>query len=1135
MRTATLALLSSDPPGLTTFDAFDPESFSITSLINDALVYIDTEGEVRPALATAWKRVSPLEMDFDLRRDVRFHDGQPFDADDVVATFHAHRHPSLSASARGILSPIVGARKLSSHVVRIETAFPDAMLLRRLFVSSVYPRDVLEREGREALYARPIGTGAYRFRSYARGSEIVLDRNPEHWLGQATIDRLHIPFIRRIEWVDRLARGEVDMALNLDAHDRVRASRIAGVHVESRASAHTHWFLLANRGPLADVRVRRALNHAVDRNLLTEMITQGHGRPQLGVASEAEQGHTELPPFRYDVDVARALLADAGVSAPLVLRGLVSEGCTSLFFAIREMLARIGVRLEAEIVSRAAWLARVVKGNLTGNPYEGDFALFMLDNPVLHTLFHHYILLTSKGPFSLMRDRAYDERFLATATTYEDDAAAKAQADLERYARDEALVLFTVHDDAHAAFREGFSGTLPRSGHFDTDALTKLRIAPDAVMARPFRDDREPHGDMTTLLHATGHADAFFLPPESKLEQPAAERLWDGLRATEDRWRVQGEPMMRLVVSLEAARTNLGNVLSSTERVAIAGYTSEGRRLFANRVYTQLFGDDVPMHRRLGTCWEKIRSEVDESGSWQGPVPKPNGGRLMLTVTRARDGQGVATGYVFVFTDFSGEEERIRTQSVRSVVENVPYGLVICDRDGRAREGYSEVCHRIFPGAAAGIPGRRLTDLLAMTPRDAASFQTLYEQLVEDVMPVELSIANLPARVTIGERVFSLVPSVIRDAGGAVESVLFTLDDVTSFIAAQAEIDDLHAVMEILRHQKAFSEFVHAFTYSLRVLALREGTEDFQAQARRELHTAKGTFGLFRLTRLAALVHRIEDRPVLDAAALREVGDELWKLIDRQNRLWNLDLAGVKQNRMEVELSSLELRLESAVSLADLKKIVGAWVDRMRRPTFGELLGPVTRLCEEHAQSTAKKVHMRIEGTDVVWPAHLDPIVSTLPHLVRNAIDHGIEAVGERAPKSETATLTLAAAELPSGGFEVRFSDDGRGISEEDVVLRAMSLGAVTLEQADRMTSEERQALVFVPGLSTAGEVSQTSGRGVGLDAVKTLVERLGGRVLLQSRAGEGTTIAMRFEPSGRARTSLVGREADLRMRSGAP
>jgi peptide/nickel transport system substrate-binding protein len=435
---ASVALYSADPPALDAFHSFDPESYSTISCINDPLLSLAPNGEIEPALATAWFARSPTELDLTLREGVRFHNGDPFDADDVVATFRAHREPTPSPFA-AFFGSIKECQKLGKYAVRLVTAFPDALLLRRLFIGGIYPHRVLEQAGRDAFAEQPIGTGAYRFVHWRRGQEIVLRRWPEHWAGRATVDELRLPIVRQKEWVDLLVRGDLDVALNIDCHDAIRAAR-RGLIVRSQPAALSQWLLWANRGPLADVRVRRALNHAVDRTVLVAATEHGSALVQRTIATPDQVGYqADVPGYHYSPALARQLLAEAGYAQGFALRGLVSESSTALYAAVRAFLERVGVSLEAEILPRAEWLRRATGPRKEGRPrYDGDFVLASVDNPLLHSLFHHFIFLYSGGPFSLTTSPDYDQRFRVAATAPSEQAAARL-AELEVYARDEAL------------------------------------------------------------------------------------------------------------------------------------------------------------------------------------------------------------------------------------------------------------------------------------------------------------------------------------------------------------------------------------------------------------------------------------------------------------------------------------------------------------------------------------------------------------------------------------------------------------------------------------------------------------------------------------------------------------------------
>lgn len=1114
-------MLPIDPPGLSSFHMYDAESFSVISAINDALVHIDEDGEIQPALATRWRRVSPVEVEFDLRENVRFHNGELFDADSVVATFQAHRDPTPSMVGHAVLSIIKQVRKVHSYRVRIETAVPDVMLLRRLFWGQIYPKGVLESAGRDSFAVQPIGTGAYQLQRYDVGREILLKRNRDHWAATATVDEIRLPILRQKEWVDHLASGEVDVVWNLDSHDCIRAQRLPGVQAASRIAAVSQRFLLAHKGPLADVRVRRALNHAINRRMLVELTEHGRGEPQRSMATTGEPGYIELEPYRYSPELARRMLEEAGYGGGFALHGLVSDTSTGVYFTVREFLSRVNVNLEAEILPRPQWFERIQGGKMSGHPYTGDFAVLSVDNPLFHPLYHCFSFLSSHSPCSLIHDSGYDQLFHAALTDLDNPALAYAK--LERYTRDEALMLFTVQQQVHAAWREGVHVVLPRSGHFDASAFWKIAV-PNAKVVFPTpspRPSKPPSRDVATLLEGTSHTGTFFLRPGVEFEEPGATRVWRNLVESEQRWRVQNEPMLHQIVGLVEARTNLANVLGSTDRVAIVGYSAEGRRLFANKGYEIMFGADATrtVVDFLGADgpqgWTTIRAAVAATGSWLGPVALSPDGRppgaptqFFLTVTPAHDDDSVI-GHTFVFTDFSGAEERIRHAAIRTILDNLPYGLFVIDREGRMKAGYSEACRAMFSVANGGVlEGRSLTELLAMNEREAGQFEACYGQVFEDFLPPEVSLGNLRERIGVEERTFSLRGSVIRDAAGGVTGVLFTMIDISNLILAEREAERLRATVLVLQFRDSFERFAREFDARLARFVRDPGALSDQDSVRMALHTAKGVLGQFSLRELAERIHHIEDGKVLDAETLDALRHELRHVLDRHRSVWRIDLdeSGQTFEVPEVFLGDLEREVARARDLPELRDLVLGKLSALREKSAAQILGPIADGTTQLAARRDKRVRLEVEGGDVRVPAHCGHALATIVHLVRNAIDHGIEPVEKRGDKPPVASLRVVVTRS-SSKLCVEVADDGQGIDAERLVQRAVELGLV--DGGATMSESEKLLLVFVPGVSTAETVTDTSGRGVGAGAVWEALAAIGGSAEVRSERGRGTSFIL--------------------------
>lgn len=188
-------------------------------------------------------------------------------------------------------------------------------------------------------------------------------------------------------------------------------------------------------------------------------------------------------------------------------------------------------------------------------------------------------------------------------------------------------------------------------------------------------------------------------------------------------------------------------------------------------------------------------------------------------------------------------------------------------------------------------------------------------------------------------------------------------------------------------------------------------------------------------------------------------------------------------------------------------------VMKTRMQPIGNVWTRFPRIVRDVSAELGKKVRLYMEGRETeldrtIIEAIKDPLI----HIVRNAIDHGIESPERRAAsgKPEEGALVLRAYH-EGGQVIIEIADDGAGINAEKVRARALRDGRITAEQAARMPDREAFHLVFLPGLSTAEKITNVSGRGVGMDVVKTNIERIGGSIELLSELGSGTTLRIKI------------------------
>ena len=224
-------------------------------------------------------------------------------------------------------------------------------------------------------------------------------------------------------------------------------------------------------------------------------------------------------------------------------------------------------------------------------------------------------------------------------------------------------------------------------------------------------------------------------------------------------------------------------------------------------------------------------------------------------------------------------------------------------------------------------------------------------------------------------------------------------------------------------------------------------------------------------------------------------------------------------------------------------EMVATWLDQVtselqgtimqtRMQPVGNVFNKFTRIVRDLSRTLGKQCQLVIEGKDVeLDKTIIEAIGDPLTHLIRNSVDHGVETpqIRKQNSKPETGTIHLKAFHQ-DGKVNISISDDGAGIDAGKLKRKAVENGLITQERADVMSEAEALRLIFMPGFSTADQVSSVSGRGVGMDVVKTNFERLGGSVDIDTVLGKGTAMTVRLPLTLAIIPSLVVHSGDLRF-----
>jgi len=332
---------------------------AVNDNVYETLMARTHEGTLVPGLAAAPpKLISPTVWEVRLRPGIKFHDGSPFNADAVVFSVKRIIDPKFNSEQISFFASIKDARKVDNLRARIITDGPDPILPSRLYWMKIVPPGYAN----DPKFAEaPKGTGPYKFVSWKRGVSITLERNEDYWGPKPQIKKVHYRFIG--EPGTRLAglmAGEFDLITNLLPEFTKRVPK--AVHI--LGLEHPIIILNADGGPTKDVRVRQALNYAVDKQALAEGLFEGFAQVAQGqLLSPSFFGfNKDVGPYPYDPDKARALLKEAGaLGVSVVIIGTAGRGLKDreLVEAVAAYWEQAGVKPKVRIFEFNEYLNRL--------------------------------------------------------------------------------------------------------------------------------------------------------------------------------------------------------------------------------------------------------------------------------------------------------------------------------------------------------------------------------------------------------------------------------------------------------------------------------------------------------------------------------------------------------------------------------------------------------------------------------------------------------------------------------------------------------------------------------------------------------------------------------------------------------
>ena len=340
---------------------WDTDSYTIYRNIFDNLVTRDAGGKIVPQVAAAWKYLDDTTIEFTIRGGIKFQNGTPLTPEDVVFSIKRITDPALKSPQLSQFDQIASAEVTGSDKVVVKTKTPYPALMAQFVKLSIVPKAYVLEAGDQKFNLLPIGSGPYKLKSWQKGVQAVLEASDGYWRGKppfATVTFRVVPDVATR--IADLLTGRADLIRQLTPDDAGSIKGDPNLKILSAVTERVGYlFINAAAGITADVRVRRAIAYAVDRDSIIQALLAGYAKPVNIVLTPANFGYvTDVPGYPFDPAKARALLKEAGAAGASLAFLLSPAYDRRIAEAIQQMLGDVGLKVSIEMVDQPTFLRR---------------------------------------------------------------------------------------------------------------------------------------------------------------------------------------------------------------------------------------------------------------------------------------------------------------------------------------------------------------------------------------------------------------------------------------------------------------------------------------------------------------------------------------------------------------------------------------------------------------------------------------------------------------------------------------------------------------------------------------------------------------------------------------------------------
>ena len=443
-----------DPTTLDMMNQQEQPASNVGAQIFESLLERDQSLKLVPALAAEMpKLVAPTTWEFKLRRGVKFHNGEDFNADAVKFSIERLVNPANKLRGSSSFAPIERVEIVDPYTVKIHTKKPWPVFLSHIALrqAAMYPPKEHAGKDTAAISKNPIGTGPFKFVQWVRDEKLVMEKNPDYWQGAPDLNRVTIRFIP--EFSARLAAllaGEIDIMKDVPPHTVEMLDKSGKAKVRSTVSSRINYLALVNLkpGPMQDLRVRQAIHHAVNVDELIQQVLRGRATKMCGPLSPLNVDYSPKGEcIKYDPARAQALFKEAGIDPTKLQLTLDTPSGRypldkDVSLAIAAQLQRIGIKVNVVVNEWGTHLDKI-KNRTTGDMFFLGWGPALEAQGTIEQLFQATPTYSSFG-----NNKVIDAKIAQAVTIVDSKKRLEAWAELQQMVRDEVpwVFLWQQHD-----------------------------------------------------------------------------------------------------------------------------------------------------------------------------------------------------------------------------------------------------------------------------------------------------------------------------------------------------------------------------------------------------------------------------------------------------------------------------------------------------------------------------------------------------------------------------------------------------------------------------------------------------------------------------------------------------------------